>query len=118
MKTLKLLFPLLLFLTISSISFIACSKMDDLNLDSALFGEWLYKDSDGIKYGWTFNDDGKYIQTVYNTEYDWKWKIEETKLKLYVDGGTPTYKTYKVEGNKLYFWVDSFDEWSLPFVKQ
>jgi hypothetical protein len=90
----------------------------NLNLDSALFGQWVFTDSNNDIFGWTFNDDGSCIQTSYSQNYNWKWEIENQRIKLYVDGGTPAYYTYKIEGNQLFLWVDSISDWGLPFTKQ
>jgi len=113
-------FILFISMLLLSTVFVSCDKdlEENLNLDSALIGQWIFVDANGDIYSWTFKDDGNCVQTLYNVDYEWKWEIEDTKLKLYVDGGTPAYKEYKIEANKLYFWVESVEIWSLPFTKQ
>jgi len=90
----------------------------DLNLDENLIGKWVFLDSNNDEFSYTFNSDGSCTQTVYNQNYSWKWVIEEGQLKFYIDGGTPAYYTYKIEGNQLYLWVDTVNDWGLPFTKE
>lgn len=90
---------------------------DTLPLDPDLYGTWVHGEGDE-ETSWTFKSNGTCVQYVYYEEYDWKWGIEGGQLKLFVDGGIPAYKTYKVEGNQLYFWVDLIDDWGLPFTKE
>ncbi|MEA1877224.1 MAG: DUF5640 domain-containing protein [Bacteroidota bacterium] len=117
------LFYRILVLTILSLIVGACSDYEyndppeDLNLDSNLYGTWSYTNDDGTA-SWTFNSDGTCIQSLYGTNYDWKWEIESGQLKLFVDSGIPAYKTYKIEGNLLYFWAESISDWAIPFTKQ
>ncbi|MCD6346380.1 MAG: hypothetical protein J7L96_03065 [Bacteroidales bacterium] len=92
------------------------SKKND-SLDSNLYGTWSYTSTDGVT-SYTFSSDGTCVQVLYGVSYNWKWAIEDGKLKLYIDSGIPTYKTYKIEGNLLYIWVDSISDWGLPFTKQ
>ena len=87
------------------------------NLDSNLIGKWSIVDSENDEHDWTFKDDGTCIQTLYNQNYNWKWEIEDGKIKLYVDGGNAAYYTYKIDDNKLYLWVDSIEDWGLPYTK-
>lgn len=90
---------------------------NDRILDSKLYGTWTHVAVDNTM-SYTFKSNGECIQTTYGTDYDWLWEIVDGQLKLYVTNGTPTYKTYKIEGNKLYFWSDYIDDWALPFTKQ
>ncbi len=87
------------------------------DLDPELFGTWLFSSDDG-DYFWRFNSDGTCVQGILGDEVEWKWTIESGQLKLFVDNGIPAYKQYKIEGNLLYFWVDSVEVWSSPFTKQ
>lgn len=89
----------------------------DVVLDPNLYGTWSHGSGDD-KLSWTFKSNGTAIEMIYNTDYDWKWAIEDGQLKLYVDNGIPAYKTYKIEGNKLYFWSDYVGGWSLPMTKE
>lgn len=91
---------------------------EDLSLDNNLIGKWVFVDANNDELSYTFNSDGTCTQIVYEQEYNWKWTIEEGQLKFYVDGGTPAYFDYKIEGNQLYLWVDSVNDWGLPFTKQ
>lgn len=88
-----------------------------LSLDPDLYGTWTHGEGDE-ETSYTFNSDGSCVQYIYYEEYDWKWEIEDGRLKFFVDGGIPTYKTYKIEGNKLYFWSDFINDWALPFTKK
>jgi hypothetical protein len=124
MKKLLIIISALLFL----IYFTGCSDDDnnpanpidntELNLDSDLIGNWTFVDSNDDLFGWTFNADGSCVQTQYNLTYNWNWTIENDQLKLYLPNGNPAYYTYKIEGNKLYLWVDVINDWGLPFTKQ
>lgn len=86
------------------------------NLDPNLIGTWAYDDGEDT-YGWAFDADGTCVQSTPAGDYDWQWAIENGQLKLFVGAGKPTYKQYKIEGNQLYFWVDSLETWSLSFTK-
>jgi hypothetical protein len=86
-------------------------------LDPQLFGTWAYTDSENNYYAWTFNEDGTAIQELYGKQYSWEWIIEEGQIKLFFENGTPAFLTYKIEGNKLYFWAESINEWGAPFTK-
>lgn len=97
-------------------------QLDDikvnLELDDQIFGTWIFIDDNYTIYSWTFNADGTARQVIGSIEYNWNWVVENGKLKLYIRGGTPTYKVYKIEGNQLYFWVEGVGTWSVPFTKQ
>jgi len=113
----KLFLPMMIILIFSSC--FSGIDTDPQNLDSDLFGTWVFTDEDQmVTASWTFNDDGSCVQFLYGTDYDWEWEIEGDQLKLFVEGGTPGYKIYVIEGNLLYFWVDSIDDWGLAFTKQ
>lgn len=117
-KKLVYLFVLMIF----SLSWSACSDYgydddNDLPLDANLYGTWVNGSGDD-ETSWTFKSDGTCIQYIYYEEYDWEWGIEDGQLKLFVDNGIPAYKTYKIEGNKLYFWSEFIDDWGLPFTKE
>jgi len=114
----KSIFAIFIFLIYTSI-FTGCTKeTSDLNLDSNLFGQWIYTDSNNDVYAWTFYDDGTCIQTTPIDNYNWLWTIEDTKLKLHIEGGNPTYLVYKIEGDKLYFYSDKIEDWGVPFTKK
>ncbi|MCB0731919.1 MAG: hypothetical protein KDC88_12880 [Ignavibacteriae bacterium] len=123
MKKLLVLFSLLSFILVFS----GCSdddnnptnsNTDEMNLDSDLYGSWVFVDSNNDVHGWTFNNNGTCVQTLYNQNVSWKWTIENEQIKLYLDGGNPAYYTYKIEGNQLYLWVDVISDWGLPYTKQ
>jgi hypothetical protein len=121
MKKLLILFSLLSFILIFS----SCSEDDNnpassenLNLDNDLFGKWSFTDSNNDVLSYTFNSNGTCVQTVYDQNVNWNWTIEEEQLKLFVTGGIPAYFTYKIEGSQLYLWIDSVNDWGLPFTKQ
>jgi len=118
---------LLSFLILVAFSFSSCSDYgyadgygdneEEMLLDTDLYGTWSFGEGEN-EASWTFNSDGTCTQMLYGVDYEWKWEIENSQLKLYVDNGTPAYKTYKVEGDKLYLWVDMTGEWGLPYTKQ
>ncbi|MCB9206232.1 MAG: hypothetical protein H6611_02765 [Ignavibacteriales bacterium] len=123
MKKLLVLFSLLSFILVFS----GCSdddnnptnsNTDEMNLDSDLYGSWVFVDSNNDVHGWTFNNNGTCVQTLYNQNVSWKWTIENEQIKLYLDGGNPAYYTYKIEGSQLYLWVDVISDWGLPYTKQ
>ncbi|SOE20206.1 hypothetical protein SAMN06298216_0701 [Spirosomataceae bacterium TFI 002] len=89
-------------------------RINNLVLDENLFGKWVFEDG---SY-WQFNPDGTCIQHINGVSYDWLWMIENGQLKLYIPNGKPAFKTYKIEGNKLYFWVEQVKTWSLPYTKR
>ena len=103
-------------------AFSFCSDEDNPtkaeNLDNNLIGKWVITDSNDDLYAWTFESDGSCVQTLYNQDYNWKWEIEEGQIKLFVDGGKAAYYTYKIEGNQLYLWVDSVEDWGIPYTKE
>jgi len=88
------------------------------NLDSRLFGKWVFRDAIGTEDIRIFKSDGTLISETYNIKRDWKWKVENNKLVLSVTGGTPAIQAYKIEGNKLYFYVEGPGVWSSPFIKK
>ena len=90
---------------------------NSLPLDANLYGTWVNGTGDD-ETSWTFKSNGTCIQYIYYEEYDWEWGIENGQLKLFVDNGIPAYKTYKIEGNKLYFWSEFINDWGLPFTKK
>ena len=94
------------------------ASSENLNLDNNLVGKWSFTDSNNDVLSWTFNSDGSCVQTVYDQNVNWNWTIEDSKLKLYINGGAPAYFTYKIEGNQLYMWVDVTNDWGLPYTKQ
>lgn len=87
-------------------------KLNNLELDPNLFGKWVFEDN-----FWQFNPDGTLIQHVTGKDYHWNWVIENGRLKLFVPNGKPAYFTYKIENNKLFFYVESLDVWSAPMYK-
>lgn len=103
-------------------AFSFCSDEDNPskaeNLDDNLIGKWVITDSNDDEYSWTFNSDGSCIQTIYNQDYNWKWEIEAEQIKLFVDGGKAAYYKYKIESNMLYLWVDSVEDWGVPYTKE
>lgn len=120
-KKMKKLFLLLMFFAAASLM-IACEDENEdgneRNLDPQLIGYWLFDTNDDEFHAWRFKSDGSAVQTTYGQDYNWQWDIENEKLKLYISGGVPTFQTYKIEGNNLYFWVDQISDWGLPFTKQ
>ncbi|MGI6292210.1 MAG: hypothetical protein ACOXZH_07300 [Bacteroidales bacterium] len=113
----------LLLLLISGflLSFAACDKDngEKVQLDPALYGKWSIGNPNEDDYlFYHFKSDATLIQHIYGSDYNWLWCIEDGKLKMYVSGGIPHYKSYKIEGNLLYFWVDSMEEWALPLTKE
>jgi hypothetical protein len=103
-----------------AMSMASCTKKEGekLALDPQLFGTWVFVDADNEVLAWTFRDNGTCTQSVYGENYAWRWEIENAQLKLFVTGGIPSLRTYKVEGNALFFWVESIEDWSLPFTRQ
>jgi len=103
-----------LALLLFSMLFASCIIVDDKDknddLDPALIGYWAYKEGNTITNAWRFKSDGTAVQSVYGSDYNWKWLVESGKLKLYVDFGTPRYITYKIVHDKLYFWVDEIND--------
>ena len=89
-----------------------------VNLDPNLIGYWVFVDNNDEVLAWRFNDNGTAVQTSYETDYNWRWEIEDGQLKLFVSGGVPVFYTYKIEGNLLYLWVDQIGDWGLPFTRQ
>ncbi|MBN2802381.1 MAG: zinc ribbon domain-containing protein [Deltaproteobacteria bacterium] len=89
-----------------------------LNLDNRLVGEWVFKNSEGGFDRQIYNSDGTAVRYIYNQKYDWLWSTGGNRLKLYVKNGKPAYQVYKIEGDKLFFYVDSAKVWSVPFIKR
>ena len=111
-----------LFIAFLSVFIIACdsdsSTKSSKDLDSKLYGTWVFVDSENEVFSWTFKSNGTCIQSVYGIETEWKWTIESEKLKIFITGGLAHYKTYMIEGNLLYFYVDEISDWGIPFTKQ
>ncbi len=85
-------------------------------LDPNLFGKWSWFDGEYTN-SWSFNEDGTAVQELIGKKYNWLWIIEDGRIKLFIENGKPAFYTYKIEGNKLYMWVEAINDWSLPLTK-
>jgi hypothetical protein len=68
--------------------------------------------------GWIFKADGSLIQIAYNKRYNWHWEVKGGRIYF----GYKTVKAgshrYKIDGNKLYMYLDAIKDWGVPLYKQ
>jgi hypothetical protein len=122
MKTLNFILPVLLTFVFST-TLMNCVENTDTGeayLDSELFGTWIAVDSQNIAHIITFSADSTYVQESNGEVRNYLWEIWEGEIRLYTeDGSWPTvYKEYKVEEDRFHYWIESLNNWGIPFYKQ
>ncbi len=117
--------PALIFATIVAliaIGFSSCEEDDTellKSLDNELYGRWelQYGSSENVT-GYTFFSDGTAMQTIYGQDRSWQWRVENSSIVFYVEGGEESDPLrYKVHGRQLFLWSEEIDDWGAPMTK-